>query len=99
MHNTTIFLNASNSSGRATNGLIIVGLKPTPVPHVGGILLAQLDMLVFTPLPSRGLSMPARIPPAPTLCGIPVYVQVLQADPGAALGISFTPGLRLIPGS
>ncbi len=32
------------------------------------------------------------------LCGLRIYVQALQVDPGAAKGVSFTPGLDLLLG-
>jgi hypothetical protein len=45
-----------------------------------------------------GLVLPADIPCDQIFCGLSFYLQVLEIDPGASKGISFTPGLRLTLG-
>jgi len=46
-------------------------------------------------VPPAGLSISAPIPCDDSLCGLTLYVQVVEMDPGASRGVSFTPGLEL----
>lgn len=99
VNGTTITLNGSNSSGATATGLLTVGLNTTSIPFLGGTLLGSLDVLAYLNIPSSGLALPVAIPPASVLCGTKIHVQLLQLDNAAAQGVSFTPGLLLIPGS
>jgi len=38
------------------------------------------------------------VPPQETNCGVADDLQVVEVDPGAAHGVSFTPGLELLLG-
>ena len=44
-------------------------------------------------------SFTGTIPVDESLCGVAVDVQGIEADPGAAGGLSFSPGLELVIGS
>ena len=45
-----------------------------------------------------GTSFTGDIPNDGTLCGFAVDLQAIESDPGAAKGVSFTPGLELVLG-
>ena len=38
------------------------------------------------------------LPTIASLCGVTVDLQAIELDPGAAKGVSFTPGLELVLG-
>ncbi|MEW6743047.1 MAG: hypothetical protein AB1486_09835 [Planctomycetota bacterium] len=50
------------------------------------------------PLTAGLTSLAGEIPCGPALAGLHLFLQVLQMDPGASQGISFTPGLELVLG-
>ena len=45
-----------------------------------------------------GDSFTGDIPDDPALCGVTIDLQAIEGDPGAAKGVSFTPGLELVLG-
>lgn len=99
VHNASITLNASNSLGAATRGLLIIGLTADSTPFLGGTLLASQQVLAVVQVPAAGLSLPVTVPSVSQICtGTPLYVQILEVDSGAPQGLSFSPGLRLVVG-
>lgn len=87
---------ADNSSGSVTVGVLFAGVYIASLPtDRGGVLLVL--PLVASPVrvPAAGLSLTAAIPCDDILCGVSFFVQVVEADPGASRGVSFTPGLEL----
>lgn len=50
-------------------------------------------------LPAAGALLPASVPSDSSLCGLPVYMQVIEADAGASAGVSFSRGLIATLGS
>jgi len=95
-------LQIGNSAGAATTSLLLVGLTATSLPTgLGGTLLvpAMPGMVFPVPLPAPQLILAATIPNLLPLCGVPIYLQVLEADSGASHGASFTPGLKLLLGT
>jgi hypothetical protein len=50
-------------------------------------------------IPFGGLQVTGALPADPLLCGASLFLQVVESDPGASHGASFTPGLRLDLGS
>ncbi len=46
----------------------------------------------------KRLTVPIAVPDDPELCGVYVFLQALEVDPGAAKGISSTAGLMLFLG-
>ena len=86
--------------------MVMIGVSPTQVPFLSGKLLTFPILVVPVPMPwkilqnqsftaDHELQMPLKLPAAPAT----VYVQVLQLDPGAAEGVSFTPGLKIETGN
>ena len=96
----TINVMASNSSGAATAGLLLVGQQPSSIGFLGGTMLVNPVFLAYLAVPGNGLVLPYTVPNNAALCGIApqgllFYLQVLQTDPAAMSGVSFTPGLKL----
>ncbi|MFO0984915.1 MAG: hypothetical protein U1E76_24835 [Planctomycetota bacterium] len=85
-----------NSRGAVTGAALFAGFAPASLPtQLGGTLLL-LPYVVFPLTLAPGLnSIHGRTPCDPTLCDVPFYLQVLEVDPGASVGVSFTPGLEL----
>ena len=99
VHNRSITVDASNSQGSATTGLLIAGFTVDSTPFLGGTLLASQNVLLLLPVPKAGLSLPVTVPSVAQVCtGTQVYLQILERDTGAPLGLSFSRGLRLVVG-
>ena len=84
---------ASNSSGVAASGLILLGVRQSTVSFLGGTLLVDPLMQVGVPVPAAGVILPVTVPGPP--CVIPLCIQFLQLDAAATSGVSMSPGLRL----
>ncbi len=96
IYNSTIDLLGDNSSGAATNGMLLVGMNTATAPLLGGSLLTSLDLVLPVVVPATGYSLPLTIPG--DLCGTPLHFQLLQADAAALQAVAFSPGLRLLIG-
>jgi hypothetical protein len=55
-------------------------------------------MLYTFVLPMPSLTFDGDLPSDPALAGTILDLQVIEADPAAAKGLSFTPGLELVLG-
>lgn len=96
---TTVTLDATNSRGSATTGLLLVGFTRLNVPtSAGGTLLVVPFEVLPIVIPATGASLSGSIPYDTGLLGAIVDLQVLEADPGAAHKLSFTDGLELLIG-
>ena len=92
----TLDLDIENSAGSWTFGFLFVGVDAIDVPtSLGGELLVLPLLIVAVPLPPTGWVESDDLPNDPTLAGLPVYTQVLELDPWAKRGWSFTAGLEL----
>ncbi len=58
----------------------------------GDTILALTTLLLVR---WSGSTLIAELPDEPRLCGIDLFTQVLEVDPGAAKGVSFTAGINL----
>ncbi|MEW6745778.1 MAG: hypothetical protein AB1486_23765 [Planctomycetota bacterium] len=93
-------LNLGNSLGANTAGYLVMGLSAASLPTgVGGTLLVLPGWIFGIGIPAAGLSFGDTVPDDPALCGLALYLQVLERDRGASHGFSFTPGLKLVFGS
>ncbi|MEW6741477.1 MAG: hypothetical protein AB1486_01860 [Planctomycetota bacterium] len=93
-------LTICNSFGLPTTAFLFLGLSPADIPTPwDGRLLVRPDWVRRLYLPAGGASLPGDLPCDPAFCGLHVYLQVLELDPGASRGVSFTPGLELVFGS
>jgi hypothetical protein len=94
-----ITISIDNSRAATTPAVLIVGSERASVPTVyGGTLLIRPIVLVPFVLPAAGISVPYDVPCGDAYCGFTVDLQVLESDPGASRGVSFTPGLELFHG-
>ena len=92
-------IDAGNSLGSPTAGLLLVGTARASIPtSAGGTILVDFALLQPLALGAAGLSIPATIPRDSEWCGLTIDLQLLEADPGAPHKISFTPGLELVVG-
>lgn len=85
-------LMSSNSWPLPTAGLILIGISAAKAPFLGGTLLVTPLDAIGVSLSGKGMSVPFTVPSG---CVLPLYLQVLQLDSGAAAGVSMTPGLRI----
>jgi hypothetical protein len=93
---STITLSVGNSLGANTTGFLAIGLTQASLSTgFGGTLLLLPMSIVTIAIPAAGLSVPGLIPNDTSLCGIAVFLQVMEIDAGASKGVSFTPGLEL----
>ncbi|MEW6741560.1 MAG: hypothetical protein AB1486_02280 [Planctomycetota bacterium] len=89
-------LNLDNSRGSNTTGYLVMGLASASLPTgVGGTLLVLPGWIFGIVIPGGGLSFGGSVPLDPALCGFALFLQVVETDPGASHGLSFTPGLEL----
>ena len=97
---TTITLDLGNSYGSPTAGLLFVGFQQAYVPsNWGGVLLVAPSLVLPISFSYGGNSYTGDLPDDWQLCGFVVDLQAIEADPGAARGVSFTPGLELVLGT
>jgi Tol biopolymer transport system component len=92
----TLPIDVDNSLHHWTTGVMLLGLAPANLDlGVGGTVL--VDPLVVDPisLPPGGLVYQLDVPNDDTLDGVAGYAQVVEFDPGASNGLSFTPGVEL----
>jgi Tol biopolymer transport system component len=96
---TSITLDVQNSSGQPTIGLLIAGFQRASLHTSRGGDLLVLPAYVLPITFSYGSNQFAwTIPTDPTLAGAILDLQAVEADPGAAKGVSFTAGLELVVG-
>jgi len=95
-----ITVDAGNSRGSATPGALILGTSQASISGSwGGTLLVLPAFLQPVSIPATGLALAATVPLDTTFCGLRVFAQVIEQDPGASHGLSATPGLALVLGS
>jgi hypothetical protein len=93
---STITLGIGNSLAANTKGFLAIGLTQASLSTgFGGTLLLLPMSIVTIAIPFWGLTVSGAIPADMSLCGLAVFLQVMEIDPGASKGVSFTPGLEL----
>ena len=91
----TLDVFVTSSFSATTAALFVVGFAAADIPtSAGGRLLVDPFWTFALPLPASGMMVSAELPGLL----LDLYVQVLEADPFASDGISFTPGLHLRTG-
>jgi hypothetical protein len=96
---TTLDVDISNSSGAISFGMVFVGFQRAQW-HTswGGDLLVAPTLALLVGLPTGGTTMTGPIANDESLAGLLVDLQVLEHDPGALRGVSFSSGLELTLG-
>src|SRR5262249_44400371 len=93
---TTVTADLGDSATIATVAVVFAGVQQTVLPtSKGGDLLVVPLFTASLPVPSAGTTLDADIPNDPSLCGAEIFAQAIEADGGAAKGLSFTAGLQL----
>jgi Tol biopolymer transport system component len=93
---TTLMLDVADSCGDYTVGLLFLGFERASIHSGWGAdLLVEPAVTFLVGLSPWGNCFIQEIPDDATLAGLLVDLQVIEADPGAVKGISFTPGLEL----
>ena len=96
---STVTLDLANSYANPTIGLVFVGNQRALIPSVwGGDLLVDPTFVVPVTFSYGFDSFTVSIPDDRSLCGFVYDLQAIEADPGAARGVSFTQGLELVLG-
>jgi hypothetical protein len=96
---TTISIDFSNSYGFYTPSIFLIGLDSASIPtSAGGTILVDYFFTTLVVVGPGGASLVGTIPVDDQLCGVSIYLQALELDPGAAKNLSFTPGLELAIG-
>ncbi len=96
-----IDIQLGNSVGVTTFGAFYLGFQPESLlTPKGGTLLVKSPYLFTANLPIFWpfTPVPFDIPCQSIFCGLTMYMQTLQLDPGASHEISFSPGLELTLG-
>jgi WD40 repeat protein len=95
----SLTLDLANSSGAIEPALLFVGYQRAQIHSSwGGDLLLVPSITEILAIPSSGSSFTTTLPYDPALFGFTLDLQVIELDPGAAKGVSFTPGLELVLG-
>jgi hypothetical protein len=84
-----------NSAGNSTSATLYVGLQSSNLPGFGGVLLVSPILRVPLLVPAPGMELAAGVPCDGFADGFSLFLQVLEVDPGAPAGISFSAGLEL----
>jgi Tol biopolymer transport system component len=96
---TSIQLDLANSLANPTVGLLFVGLQRTTLPtNFGGDLLVVPAWTLPISFSYGFDSFGFAVPNDPALAMVAIDLQAVEADSGAAVGVSFTAGLELILG-
>jgi WD40 repeat protein len=96
---STITLDLANSYGNPTAGVLFIGFQQTSIhSNWGSDLLVVPAITELVSFSFGGNSWSGDIPDDRSLCGFTVDLQAIEADPGAAKGVSFTQGLELVLG-
>jgi hypothetical protein len=96
---TTITLDLANSWQQPTIGVILFGGQRMDTPSGrGGELLVAATICVPINFAYSTNSYVWNVPNVPSIVDVPIDLQAIEVDPGAAKGLSFTQGLELLPG-
>jgi hypothetical protein len=96
----TLTVDAGNSCAQPTSGLFFLGFQQASLhTGLGGDLLLIPVLVLPITFSYGGDSFTGTIPNDPALYGFEIDLQVVEADPGAVKGVSFTQGLQLLLGS
>jgi len=96
---TTVTVDVVNSYGQPTIGLLIVGFQQTFIhSSLGGDLLVVPSFVLPITFSFGSDSFVGALPNDPSFVSTELELQVVELDPGAAKGVSFTQGLELVLG-
>ncbi|MEW6073569.1 MAG: hypothetical protein AB1726_13375 [Planctomycetota bacterium] len=92
---TTVAVEIGSSLGASSLAALLLGFAPaSQVTPWGGTLLVATSSITYFTLGAAGLSLPVPLPCDPAFCNLDVFFHVLEVDPGASQGVSFTAGVQ-----
>jgi len=95
----TLTVDVGNSYARPTWGVLLVGSARATIPtNRDGVILVESTVVVPITFSYSSDSFVGVLPFDFALIGTTLNLQALENDPGAAKGVSFTPGLELVLG-
>jgi uncharacterized sulfatase len=89
----------TSSTGAPSFALHITGLAQAATPLWGGSVLLTPMFYKLFPLPAAGITLSGGIPDDRRLCGLDIFMQVVQLDAAGPGGFTLTPGLHMIAGA
>jgi hypothetical protein len=92
---TTMLLWLGNSLGTTTPAVLLIGFQPASVRFFDGTLLVVPTVAPGQQVAFPGQYVPLAIPRNPSLLRASAYLQAVEIDAGASLGMSFTRGMEL----
>jgi hypothetical protein len=96
----TVSLQIGNSRGATTPGFLFAGFSAASLPTAwDGTLLVTPNLMQFLSIPGNGLSVPVSVPCDTATLGLSLFLQVLETDPFASKGYSFSAGLQMVIGA
>jgi Tol biopolymer transport system component len=96
---STVTVDVANSLGSPTVGLLFVGFQRTTIhSNLGGDLLVVPAFVIPISFSFGSDSFTGALPTDWSLCGTAIDLQAVEADAGAAKGVSFTAALELVLG-
>jgi Tol biopolymer transport system component len=95
----TLTVDVGNSYARPTWGVLLVGTARATIPtNRDGVILVDAGVVDPITFSYSSDSFTGTLPFDFSLIGTTLNLQALENDPGAAKGVSFTPGLELVLG-
>lgn len=96
---TNVPIHMGNSRGTTTVGFVYVGTRPDYQPTVfGGTYLVRDPSFRTFQIGPNGLTRGFHVPSNANTIGRNLLLQLVEMDPGASHGLSFSAGLRLVMG-
>lgn len=96
---TSTSLSIGNSSGSATQGILLIGAAAASIPTPAlGVQLVAAPIIVPLTIGANGTTFGLTVPDDISLSGLDIFFQAIELDPGATASVSFTPGLVIHPG-
>lgn len=97
--NTTFVLTFVNSAGQDALALLLVGSAPAEiVTNLQGTLLVAPFLGQYLDPPAAGLAVDCPVEGDPSSCGVRLYAQLIQEDPGTPCGAAFSKGYEITLG-
>src|SRR5262249_7562287 len=89
----------NSRSNVSTTGIVLLGSSAAnlPTPFGGTVLvLPQMVRMLAIPADPYLGKLEGQLPKDPAYAGLQLDMQVIEIDPAASRGYSFTPGLELV---
>ena len=92
---SAITIDAGNSAGVVTLGVLLFGTEQTAIPLFGGTVLVLNPLTLGHVIPIAGISIPLNIPSSTSFCGQEFLFQMVEFDAATVQGFSFSAGMEI----